>query len=484
MLISIESPVFKGTRLQRCIDSVLYQSSANWHFSLLWDGGDSTSRRILEELDQRKLPNVTVYFGENRGIARARRFLTEHSTGDCILPLDDDDALPFHAVERFLTVAAQKPWAAVIRAQRKIIDEHGKVINTRPWFPFERRHYQHGMVTDVFNHTHPYLIRRSAYERTTGWEGFKDFGYAGEDCDIYLKLEEVGSIELLDEALYYYRVHDDRASLVLTDEAAYEMWRRLADKTIARIGLPLRRVNEKQPFQYERLPRPDPTIDTVDFVIARGEQTTRMSLDRMRAALKSAGVSEDQLHVITLAGASNLNEAFRQTTRPLVCIIDATVSIDGPGGFETLLRLMGEQNADLAAPKLMSKDGFIALADPGFTEDARPEKTGEGEWDDSQYDRSTLASWLSEKLVLIRREVINAVGGVDEGYEHARAALVDFCLRARQRDFKCWYFGSVGFSIGRSPTLRLEGDLHRLREKWASYPDLVEYQHAPGGATP
>src|SRR5256885_5318435 len=131
------------------------------------------------------------------------------------------------------------------------------------------------MVTDLRNHTQPYLIRRSAYERTSGWEGFEDFGFAGEDCDIYLKLEEVGTIELLDETLYYYRLHPNRASLVLTDEGAYEMWRRLADKTIARIGLPLKRLNQQPPFVYERPPRPAPTLAMVDFVIDR--KSTRLN---------------------------------------------------------------------------------------------------------------------------------------------------------------------------------------------------------------
>src|SRR5262245_58661654 len=97
VIVSIETPVFKGVRLQRCIDSVLAQNSPNYVFSLLWDGGDEQSWRILEDLGAQKLPKVTVHFGENRGIAKARRFLTEHSRGDFILPLDDDDALPFNA---------------------------------------------------------------------------------------------------------------------------------------------------------------------------------------------------------------------------------------------------------------------------------------------------------------------------------------------------------------------------------------------------
>jgi glycosyltransferase involved in cell wall biosynthesis len=470
MIVSIETPVFKGRRLKRCIDSVLAQSVPNWRLSLLWDGGDDESRNILFDLDRQGHPQITVYFAENRGIARARRYLSEHSDGDFILPLDDDDALPFHAVERFLAAAEQKPWASVIRARRAIIDDEGAVTDEKPWFPFERRHYRHGMVTDIFNHTQPYLIRRSAYNRTTGWEGFDDFRQAGEDCDIYLKLEETGSIELLDEELYYYRLHDQRASLFLTDKGAYEMWRRLTDKTIARIGLSLRRTNEKPPFHYERLARPRPSLGAADVVVVRDERTSRFALQRIKASLQGASIADDQVRIVTRAAAAHLGEAFRGTSRPFVVLVDANVDVD-PAGLESLVKRMGESDTDLAAPKLVNRDGFIVCAAPGFSGSNVP-TTGEGEWDKGQQDRSSLVPWLSEKLLVIRREVINAVGGVDEGYEHDRTAMVDFCLRARQRDFRCAYFGGVRFIAGRTALPNLESDLERLNRKWTDYPDL------------
>lgn len=458
--------------LRRLIDSVLHQSSPHWTFSLLWDGGDQESRRILEDLDHARHPNVTVYFAENRGIARARRFLSEHSRGDFILPVDDDDVLPFHAVERFLAVAEQKPWAAVIRAQRKMIDEEGKVLDTPPWFPFEPRHYQNGMVTDLMNHTHPYLISRRAYERTSGWEGFEDFGFAGEDCDIYIKLEEVGTVELLDETLYYYRIHPDRASLVLTEHGAYEMWRRLADKTIARIGLPLKRVTERPPFTYERLPRPEPTLAMVDVVIAAANDAARSRAERLAASLREAGVADDALRVIERGDVPTLNAGMRRGARPFVCVLDAAIQPDGTEGIRTLLRLMHEYNADLAAPKLIGEDGAIVWANPGFEDGNRPASHGPGARDAGQYDLVTDAAWVGEKLVMARREVLNAVGGLDEGYDDARTALVDFSLRARQRQFKCTYVGTVAFTCARSDAATNAAALDRLRLKWAAYPHL------------
>ncbi len=89
--------------------------------------------------------------------------------------------------------------------------------------------------------------------------------------------------------------------------------------------------------------------------------------------------------------------------------------------------------------------------------------------------------------MLVRREVMIAVGGVDEGYEHDRMAVLDLCLKARQRDFTCQYLGTVAFTLGGSGArLDLGADVPRLHEKWASYPDLfgraVERRHILHGS--
>ena len=467
MMVSIETPVFKGGWLRRCIDSVLQQSSSNWTFSLLWDGGDEQSRRILEELERERHPSISVVFAENRGIARARRFLTEHSRGEFILPLDDDDALPFHTVERFLAVAERKPWASVIRGQRKIVNEDGTVLDTPPWFPFEPRHYLHGMVTDLMNHTQPYLIRRSAYERTTGWEGFQDFGFAGEDCDLYLKLEEVGTIELLNETLYYYRIHPDRASLVLTEHGAYEMWRRLADKSIARIGLPLKRVTEQPPYLYQRLPRPPLTLEMVDFVIVAEDEQSRSHVARLSACLKHAGVGAEAIRSAPKADVHVVHEAVRTGRRPVVCLLDGAIETDGTESLTALLRSMDEQNLDVAGPKLVAGDGSVVWANARFDAAARPIGNANGD------AAPQGPSWMNHRFTLFRREVANGVGGLDEGFATLPMAMVDFSLRARQRHFACACVAGVTTSCPEGAAPEDDAELSRLREKWGFYTYLL-----------
>lgn len=484
MIVSVETPVFKGKWLQKCIDSVLTQSSDNWTFSLCWDGGDEESRLVLEELVQRNLPNVYVYFEENRGIARARHFLSERSVGDYILPLDDDDVLSADAVERLLACAEEKPWCGIVRGQRKYVDEDGKVVDEEPWFPFEPRHYQHGMITDIFNHSQPYLINRSLYKKTTGWEGFEDFMFAGEDCDVILKLEEQGSIELLDEVLYYYRLNPKRASGELEVEGAHEMWRRLADKSIERIGLPLKRTNDIPPYIYEKLPQPRPEASMIDFVIPHGEGTQGIRQKwHHRRALKRIGVTDDAIHFIELGENTVIDsyiEGFKLTSRPLLCFIDPDVRLTDRNVFETLLSTMHEQSADILGPKVVGNGGAVCSADPYFDKSQLPVSRGHDTPDKNEFSYVSDANWLSTHFLLLRREVLNAVAGFDGGYESKLIEGADFCLKARQRDFKCLYVGTTTVSCKNyNPTDYAPAAITLFHEKWNSHLHLLKDQNGP-----
>lgn len=269
MQVSIEVPVIEGAYLIPCIDSVIRQSVSNWRLYLLWDEGDALSRRILETLAAKKHPRIHVFFEDERmGIAPARQYLSSRSDSDWILTLDHDDYLHPDAVKRILAFAEAHPWASVIRARRAFADERGKIHPGDDWFPFAPRSYDRGMTRDLYNHSQPTIFRRSAYDKTVGWEGFAEYHGAGEDCDMVLKCEEHGEVELLDETLYYYRVHGKRTSNKLGEPVAKDMWRRLADKAIARRELPLERTNEDQPFDYARVDQAVPTPEDVEVVVA------------------------------------------------------------------------------------------------------------------------------------------------------------------------------------------------------------------------
>lgn len=268
MICSIEVPVIRGGWLMQCIDSVLQQTSSSWQLSLLWDQGDALSERLLAMVEAAGHPHIKVHRPATRlGIARARQHLTDHSRGEVILPLDDDDVLDPLAVSRFLRATAARPWAGIVRARRQFIDDAGDPLPMTDWFAFERRQYIDGATIDITNHSQPYCIRRSVLAAAGGWAGFADFEYMGEDCGCFMRVEEHADIELIDEVLYYYRMHDQRTSLRFEQRDADEMWRRIADESLARRQLDLKRINDQPPFAYERLPIRAAQVADLEFVI-------------------------------------------------------------------------------------------------------------------------------------------------------------------------------------------------------------------------
>jgi glycosyltransferase involved in cell wall biosynthesis len=248
MKVSVEIPVFKPQYLDQAIQSVLSQSYKNWKLILLSDGASPEAQRIMKAYEDNK---VECHFQENAGIGMTRNRLSQLSSSEFIFPLDDDDVLLPDALEEMVRCFETYPDAGLVRAKRKFIDENNLALDEKEWFPFRPRQQFHGMTIDLHNHAQPYMIRRAVYNKTSGWEGIENYKGAGEDCDIFLKIEEHADILLLDKVLYGYRITSQRFSRELGFVGAQKMWCYLADKTIARRHLKLKRLNLFPPFKYK-----------------------------------------------------------------------------------------------------------------------------------------------------------------------------------------------------------------------------------------
>jgi glycosyltransferase involved in cell wall biosynthesis len=444
MIISIEVPVFKGQFLQQCINSVLKQSSNAWELSIVWDGGDLLSKKILDQVNSRGHPNIKIYFTKNQGIAKARAFLSNLNSHPYILPLDDDDELAPNAIELFIKTASENPWASLIRGRRGFINEKSEIVDEPQWFPFAPRNYYKGMVTDIFNQSQPYLIRRTAYEKTYGWRGFNDFMHAGEDCDIFLQLEELAHFELIDELLYYYRLHNDRASNELTSAAAFEMWRRLADESLIRMQLNLVRRNNNPPFVYEEKEKIVYTLQDVDFIVDNNSPLTQK--------LKNAGIlSSSIIEVSRVNNHSNWRmEGFKISVKKLILFIDSSVEIQNIESLSKLVAALNESGADLMSPSYNSCISNSVECD--FIE----------------------RSWLIDICILAKREVLLATGGFDNEFLPENLSGIDFCIQARRKGFTCYEVNIPDIIYRQKPKLQWSIiELTPLKKKWRTHIGLL-----------
>src|ERR1022692_2472657 len=78
-------------------------------------------------------------------------------------------------------------------------------------------------------------------------------------------------------------------------------------------------------------------------------------------------------------------------------------------------------------------------------------------------DRSAPADWVSGASMIIRREVFELIGLLDEGY-FLYFEDVDFCLRASRAGWSCWYVPQARvMHIGKQSSGLVEIDNTRLR---------------------
>ena len=88
---SIIIPVYNAERyINKCIDSVLDQSYANWELLLIDDGSSDNSGKICDSYS-RKDNRIRTIHKPNGGVSSARNLGIEQASGDFITFIDSDD---------------------------------------------------------------------------------------------------------------------------------------------------------------------------------------------------------------------------------------------------------------------------------------------------------------------------------------------------------------------------------------------------------
>lgn len=90
-LISIIVPVYNSSRfLSRCIDSIVSQTYRQLEILLIDDGSSDDSGDICDKYAKRD-ERIKVFHNQNAGTGPTRQFGYEHSTGELVAFVDNDD---------------------------------------------------------------------------------------------------------------------------------------------------------------------------------------------------------------------------------------------------------------------------------------------------------------------------------------------------------------------------------------------------------
>lgn len=130
-LVSVVIPSHDTAHLARgAVESVLRQTMPDWEVVLVDDGSGSESAAALDALARRD--RVRLLRQESRGPMPARRLGWEHSRGELIAFLDDDDRYDPHYLERCTAALRERSEAGAVYTAYHFVTPSGERIRRLP----------------------------------------------------------------------------------------------------------------------------------------------------------------------------------------------------------------------------------------------------------------------------------------------------------------------------------------------------------------
>ena len=200
-LFSLLVPNYNNARyLPALVTSVIRQTYANWELIFVDDASQDDSVAVMETWRSEKRIKV-IRFPVNRGAGAAFGAAAATASGEILGMLGADDALQEDALDAMVDAHRSLPDASLINSDLVVCGDDLRPAGRQSSFgplPAGGTLIRNCCVSNFAT------FKRNAYLHTSG---FDSSFLRAVDHDIYLKLEEVGSLGYVPEPLYLYRTH-------------------------------------------------------------------------------------------------------------------------------------------------------------------------------------------------------------------------------------------------------------------------------------
>lgn len=190
-----------GRFLDVLVDSMFEQTYQNWELLIADDCSTDDSLKYIKQQAARDARIKWVAHEINQGAGATFKSAADISSGDIIGMLGADDALTKTALEIMVKAHEEYPEASMITSQSIDCDEEMTPIGLCDISGEQPRGVSFIREIHIGNFV---TFKRKAYEKTTG---FDPAMRRAVDHDIFLKLEEVGTLAFVETPVYLYRRH-------------------------------------------------------------------------------------------------------------------------------------------------------------------------------------------------------------------------------------------------------------------------------------
>jgi GT2 family glycosyltransferase len=201
--ISIVMPTYNTEEkfLRLCIDSVLNQHYSNIELCIADDNSPNKNvRKVLSKYAKKDDRIKLIFRPENGHISKATNSALELATGDYVALLDHDDELPLNAIYEVVKAINENPECNIIYSDEDKIDEEGNRFEP---------HFKSGWNPDLL-YSQNYISHLGIYRKTLIDEikGFRTGVEGSQDYDLLLralKACDSKGVVHIPKVLYHWR---------------------------------------------------------------------------------------------------------------------------------------------------------------------------------------------------------------------------------------------------------------------------------------
>lgn len=468
-VISILLPTWETPEplLRRCLDSVLAQTYANWELCVADDASTQPQvAAVLHELAAREPRLRLVRREENGHIAAASNSALALASGEFVALLDHDDELAPHALYCVVRALQKHPDAALLYSDEDKIDAAGRRCE-----PYFKPRFSPDLLYGQNYVCHLGVYRRSLVEQVGGFRT----GFDGsQDYDLLLRCwaalrGRADQVVHVPHVLYHWRkAEGSTAAGHEHKDYASDAARRALQEHFDAV-YPGTRALPLAPGRYRTrwpLPTPAPRVSLIiptrdhaavlrtcvesiltrteypdfELLVVDNQSREPEALDYLEALAHRPGVRVLRYdHPFNYSAINNF--AARHAGGTLIGLVNNDVEVITPGWLDEMARLALRPDVGCVGAKLYYPDetiqhagvvlGLGGVAGHVFKHFPRD---AEGYFGRLQLAHNVSA--VTAAVLLLRRDVFEEVGGLDEVHLKVAFNDIDLCLKVLRAGYR------------------------------------------------
>ncbi|AVP95628.1 glycosyl transferase [Aeromonas rivipollensis] len=511
-LISVVMPVYNPAEiyLRACLDSVLAQSYPHWELCIADDRSPKAHvQRVLREYEAKDSRIKVVYREQNGHISAASNSALEIAKGDFVALLDHDDALPEHALLFMAQAICEQPDAHILYSDEDKLNAKGERFEP---------HFKSDWNPDLFfsqNYvSHLGVYRRSLLQQIGGFR----LGVEGsQDQDLLLRcLPHVTATQIvhIPRVLYHWRTIEGSTALAsgeksYTTEAGIKALRDYFAGQQPGVRVEAGLVPNTYRVRYP-IPEPAPLVSLLIPTRDRRaltETAVRSILERSTYTrfeiliLDNGSIEQETLdffaqiqredsrvkvlrydHPFNYSAINNFGA--RHAKGSIVGLVNNDVEVINPEWLtEMVSHCLRPEIGCVGAKLYYSNDtlqhGGVILGIGGVANHSHKNFARNHPGYFARLICIQNYSAVTAACLLIRKEIFDAVDGLDE--EHLKVAFndVDFCLKVREAGYRnlwtphaeLYHYESISRGAEDSPEkiARFISEVNFMQSKWGKH---------------